>query len=386
MLAPRPAAFAAHCYFSAGIGGKVEDGLPLLLRRQDYEIELPRRSLDFQSRMWDIFGEQGSEASLSGPEVLVLTRTSDAEADAVGIRLAERGVSYLRVDADDLVGAAAFTLDEDAMDPRLLVGVRDRWLRDLRVVWFRHFNSAAIAAPGDDPLVRLYAQVEWRLAVRTLLGVESARWMNHPDAMHKLDRVAQLRLARRVGLATPPTVVSNDPERIRAFVASRSAGKAVVKALGPHLVEPTPGTLRGIFPFVVTAQDLEAAKAAALAPAMYQEYVPHTTEVRITVIGRRVIPVEIVKTDPKDIWVRPENVLVREHSLPDHIREKLLEYMRVSRLESGAIDLLLDDDHRYVFLEVNPVGAWRWLETRDDSVDITGAVAAHIVSLLEENA
>lgn len=50
------------------------------------------------------------------------------------------------------------------------------------------------------------------------------------------------------------------------------------------------------------------------------------------------------------------------HELPGHIEEKIDEMMRLLGLQFGAIDMILQPDGEYVFLEVNPQGEWGMLE------------------------
>ena len=332
--------------------------------------------------MADIFGDRLAGAASAEPQVLMLTRTDDPGADAVGLGLTARGVPYLRIDADALPGTARLALLEDSGDVEVSVGSRRRRSCDPRVVWLRHFDASAITPPKDDPVTRSYVRAEWELAVRALMSATSVRWMNHPDAMHVLDRVSQLRLARRVGLPTPRTLVSNDPETIRSFVASCST-KVVVKVLGSHFIETAPGTLHGVFPRIVDESDADVLAAAAFTPAIYQEYVPHVAEVRVTTIGEHMICAEVAQTGPTGIFERPEDVIVGVHVLPAPIAEKLRWYMELARLEYGAFDLLLTRDGRYLFLEVNHTGDWTWLEARNDAFDITGKVCSRIVELLE---
>jgi glutathione synthase/RimK-type ligase-like ATP-grasp enzyme len=330
----------------------------------------------FASRILDV------EAAF--PKVVILTRTSDAGADAVGLRLLASGIPYVRIDADSLPEAATLTIASmEGTDETFEAAVRSRgWgAENPRVVWFRHFDTHAIGSSLEDPLARSFVQAEWELAVRALLTTRAVRWVNRPSEVYGLDRVRQLRLARHAGLVIPKTLVSNDPRRIRRFVAS--SGKAVVKVLGEHFLEPTPSIQYGVFPRLVSESDLEGAEPLALSPAIYQEYVPHVAEIRATAIGRDLTAAAVTETGFADVWECPENVSVQEHRLPDDVRCKLAAYMRHARLQYGAFDLLLTPDGRYVFLEVNPVGDWTWLEWRNEAIDITGKVASYIVDLSE---
>jgi glutathione synthase/RimK-type ligase-like ATP-grasp enzyme len=44
------------------------------------------------------------------------------------------------------------------------------------------------------------------------------------------------------------------------------------------------------------------------------------------------------------------------------VAAKLLQFMEHFGLNYGAIDIIVTVDGRYVFLEVNPVGEFFWLE------------------------
>lgn len=50
------------------------------------------------------------------------------------------------------------------------------------------------------------------------------------------------------------------------------------------------------------------------------------------------------------------------YQLPQSIEAKLLELMKKLGLNYGAIDLILTPNNEYVFLEINPVGEFFWLD------------------------
>lgn len=357
------------------------DGMPFLLCHQGYSVTLPRKSLDFQNRMSSIFGERAFGDATSSPKIIILSRTDDCEADAVGLELASRGVPYLRLDADMLPDRSAFNLHTESGITGLSITSSERSASELNVVWLRHFDASAMSYLHEDPIVRSFIQSEWTLAIRGLLLAEGAFWINHPDIVHSMDRISQLRLAHSVGMETPRTLVSNDPERIGYFFDSCQG--VIAKVLGDHLIESVPGKMHGVFPHVVTDADLVALRGTTLAPSIYQEYLADTTEIRATVIGQRIIAVEVGKTGSANVWEQPDDVLVREHTLPASVEKALLTYMRLAGLRYGAFDFLLTEDDRYVFLEVNLKGDWTWLEARHDQLNITGAMTSYIVELLE---
>lgn len=356
--------------------------LPFLLESGAYSCELPGESVDFQSWASKTFGGRFDAGTVRAPWLLILTRADAREADRVGLRLAARGFSYRRIDADSL-SAVGLTLgmDPGGKDSRLRFG--DAALHPPDLVWLRHFDTSAVRALAEDPVAGAYARSEWEHAVRSLTSLEGPRWINRPEAVSALGRVPQLRLAGRVGLAVPKTLVSNDPHQVRNFILFSPRG-VVVKVLGDHFVEPKPGKLYGVFPRRITAADLDRFGYAHLAPSVYQEYVPHVTEVRATVVGAEVVSAEISKAAPIDVWERPEEVGVMPHDLPEQVQSTLVRYLELARLEYGAFDLLLTEDGRYVFLEVNPIGDWAWLESKNDDLRVTDKVVSYITGALEE--
>ncbi len=48
--------------------------------------------------------------------------------------------------------------------------------------------------------------------------------------------------------------------------------------------------------------------------------------------------------------------------LSDETRLRCIEYVKVLGLQYSAIDLALDEDGKYWFLEVNPNGQWAFVE------------------------
>jgi len=95
-----------------------------------------------------------------------------------------------------------------------------------------------------------------------------------------------------------------------------------------------------------------------------QEMVPNKADIRVTLVGEEVFSASIIKEDTSTVdWRRPEGKKVYEsHTLPQALSESLLLLNRRMGLIYSAIDLILTPDEEYVFLEVNPVGEWLWLE------------------------
>src|SRR5438876_11084737 len=119
-----------------------------------------------------------------------------------------------------------------------------------------------------------------------------------------------------------------------------------------------------------------------LAPVIFQEYVPAVADIRVTVIGAKMFATAIIAAAGSyDIDYRMDlgGARFEPIDLPAKTQEGIHALMRRLGLLYGAVDLRQTADGRYVFLEVNPAGEWRFVEERTGQ-PITDAVA----ELLEE--
>lgn len=105
-----------------------------------------------------------------------------------------------------------------------------------------------------------------------------------------------------------------------------------------------------------------------MTPCIYQQYIKKKHELRITVVGEEVFAAAVNSQDFEETKIdwRRENLEFYKTSIPKHIEVKCIEIVKKLGLHFGAIDLILDKDDNYVFLEVNPNGQWAWIESQTE--------------------
>jgi glutathione synthase/RimK-type ligase-like ATP-grasp enzyme len=170
----------------------------------------------------------------------------------------------------------------------------------------------------------------------------------------------------------PPTLITNDPVRARAFVASQGGAPVVHKAL--HATPLDWHTTR-----FLEGQDLENLKAIRLAPVILQAYVPGV-DLRVIAVGDRLFAAEIDATataSPQDFRTVYDDCRVAPVELPPGVSAGLRRLMASLGLAYGAVDLRRGADGRHHFLEVNPSGLWRFVEHRTGQ-PISLAIAEHL--------
>ncbi|MER7706991.1 hypothetical protein ABTX81_29335 [Kitasatospora sp. NPDC097605] len=300
------------------------------------------------------------------PCVLLLSRACDTDLEPVVRLLAGAGVRTARLNAEELA-ATSLTVTADGRAVRL----NGRPLAPT-VTWIRHFAPSAVTDGCPGTARTAFLRDSWQAAAGQL--AELSGTAIRPDRPGVL---AQLRLARRHGVAVPRTVLTTDPHLVRdAFDGPR----VVVKAAHHHFVEPAPGRLYGIFPTVLDRAALAGGPRPG-PPVLVQEYVEHRAELRVYFVAGRLHAYEVGKADPAVPWTAPERLDVRALPAPPPEAAAATRTLAAALdLRYGAFDFLLGAGAP-VFLEVNPDGDWRWAERRTGGTPVTAAVAAMLAAL-----
>src|SRR5262245_11156578 len=144
------------------------------------------------------------------------------------------------------------------------------------VVWYRrptypHLSESDLLHTGDLQVarreLRAFASAIWQFVS------PEAFWINSiPSRLAANSKPVQLREAKRAGFAIPPTLCSNDPGRIREFLA-RWPGETVFKPFHPAQWKKEDGVAM-LFTSPVTADDLPDDEVLRLCPGIFQRAIP----------------------------------------------------------------------------------------------------------------
>jgi glutathione synthase/RimK-type ligase-like ATP-grasp enzyme len=296
--------------------------------------------------------------------ILVISYPEDPHAQRVIDWLRERQAPVALFDVSDLPAKATITVDyADPCRPHVELhrdGEPPLDLRQVDAVWWRRPQVADLSAV-TDVAARQFAANEWNEAIHGLWQLVEARWMNPPGIDEIASRKAyQLRVAAETGLAIPRTLITSSPDRARAFVDVHGLGRTIFKTFSAtHAVWRETRLVR--------EQELEILDTLRLAPAIFQEYVPATVDLRVTIVGDRVFPAAIYSqgTDyPVDFRMSLGQARTEPTEIPTHLAERLMALMRRLGLSYGAIDMRRTPQDEYVFLEINTAGEFLFVEER----------------------
>lgn len=319
--------------------------------------------------------------------VLLVTHSGDHYTiDRVAEELAHRGARPRRIDCDRFPAELSLATAIDVVPGTSRLVLRDAHGSvdgdAVRAVWMRRLWPAALDEDLDPELRDGCRRESLAAFLGFLEGLHDRRMVNDPDADNAAEnKLRQLRLARRVGLEIPRTLVTNDPAEVIAFHEALG-GRMVTKMLTP-LTQSMSGHTAFVHTSAVGPEDLEELDGLRHCPMVFQEHVEKSHELRVVVVatkgGGRCFAgaIDATQSDAGRVdWRRaaPGEVQWRPGTLPDEISQRLIELVGALDLVYGAVDVIVTPEGRHVFLEVNPGGEWGMLE-RDAGLPIAAALA-----------
>ena len=315
--------------------------------------------------------------------VLIITHSDDNECVArVAEAIARKGGHTIRFDTDRYPTGVRLTAYYGAGSDERLTLTNEESEFDLRAVtavWHRRINFGAQLPAALDKQLRHASLGETSAAAHGMLASLKAFRMDHlPHIRHAENKQLQLQVARELGLDTPRTLTTNDPNAVRAFARTCEDG-LVTKMLSSFAIYEE-GKELVVFTNEVKPEDLADLSGLNVCPATFQELVPKSLEIRATVVGQRIMSAAVdsqVSTRATHDWRRDGVRMLQDwqpYQLPLDVEEKLLHLMDHFSLNYGAIDIIFTPDGKHVFLELNPCGEFFWLE-RSPGLPISDAIA-----------
>lgn len=312
---------------------------------------------------------------------LIVTNKTDLTSDFIVREMRNRSLEILRINTEDISqmritydvqhGTTIYPSDDCKVE-----------LKQVQAAYFRRPLLPDVSNHNMAASSARYVREEWGYMLRSIYLELDNKWFSHPNKIILAeDKPKQLRLAQEIGFSVPDTVITNDVNFLGSLFRN---GEVVAKPLKHALLEEDNiADSRVIFTTTIKSIEEIDKNALQVSPVIFQRKINKQFDIRVTVVEDNVFPVAIksqafekTKTD----W-RHSSVVELEHEifeLPSDIADYCKKLVRKLDLRFGAIDLVLDENNKFWFLECNPNGQWAWIENR------TGApIAAAIVNSME---
>ena len=300
-------------------------------------------------------------------KTLVLSNSGDTTADHLCNAFSKSSTPFVRFNTDDFCESAVFKYVRGVCS--LEASTFHLNASEINCVVYRRPQKLNLPR-CEDVASNQHRQGEWSEAVEGLLAqIELGLWINHPSknfgASHKIE---QLMRAECHGLLTPATAVTNDPETAYRFILEQS-NRVVVKPLSSGYIErilPSMDTL--IYTSLLAENDRENLESICECPVMFQQRIAKETDVRLTVVDRKMVAVSLSVKDSSGVQqldVRRDNmkdVIYSRVSVPGAVADSVLSLMASYGLRFGALDFAIANSGEWYFFEINPNGQWAWLD------------------------
>lgn len=307
-----------------------------------------------------------------GTRVLILTEPHDEHALLVAEAIRRKGGEPILWQTSDFPTLSCESIRYEGEERRVRVRGPDLDLADPApdVVWNRRpaFEcDLARLHPADREYAVLQCR-EFRTSQLLCLAPD-AFWVNRRAAGALADcKLRQHEVARATGVAMPATLYGNDPKEVRSFIRDHG-GEVVYKSLRSSAGLWTDGEkMHALYTVRLTEADLTDDDLVAAVPAIYQELVPKAYELRVTVMGRHIFAARLLSQQTSrgriDFRLAYEELRAEPAELPGELTIAIHAFMERMGLVFGCLDIIVTPDGRHLFLEVNEMGQFLFIEER----------------------
>lgn len=303
--------------------------------------------------------------------ILILSnKDEDTHVQGLVAELDKLGHPWTLVDPGDFPLTLHFSaqLGKDGKKSSLLLnnGTQLR-LEDITSIWYRR-PTPIIPQENLPILEKTFIEREANAGLWGWLRGLQAFWVNHPDAIRAAGhKPQQLQLAQILGLTIPKTLITNEPEAFKQFY-DECHGRVIYKLMGYPWYKDSTELPISTYTTLIPKEMVDQAHRIITTAHLFQEFIEKQCDLRAVIIGNEVFLTEIYSLSAEthvDFRVNYSELRYAPHKhMPEHIREALLSINRYYHLAYSAIDLVYTSDGRYIFLELNAVGQFGWLEGR----------------------
>ncbi len=297
--------------------------------------------------------------------ILILTSSSDIHADFVIAWLKKYEYSYIRLNADEIIGSGFYL---GLVNNRICLKYKNTEIdiENINAVWYRkfggfsktkYFKSVTNKLPSSD-LQQISS--EFSAIIHALILVfNDKKWLTDPlySGINKFD---MLYAAKIIGLDIPETHIVTNKKQLIQIIDETKKSLITKSIYEPHFVQKKNGFF-SMFTKEVTLSDLPD----TFFPSLIQEKITKEYEVRSFYINGKFFSMAIFSQQNKtteldfrkyDFTFPNRNV---PYKLPNTVEIKIDKLLKVKKINCCSIDIIKSkEDGKYYFLEINPTGAF----------------------------
>lgn len=242
-------------------------------------------------------------------------------------------------------------------------------LKDVDSFWYRRGNlNYAFPIEKEQEyfnLLNFNLNKEWQVVSNMIqFLLEKKHSLGNFNRSMSNNKLIDLHHAQFVKLDIPPTLIATTKKDLTLFLKKHK--RIITKSIGDLKFSKNNNPFKGMGTQEVTMGNINQLNSRFF-PTLVQAFIPKTIEVRVFYLAGDFYPMAIFsQLDEKTAMdyrnynnEKPNRIV--PFSLPKSIEQKLHQFMEISELDTGSIDLIVTPNNQFVFLEVNPVGQFDWL-------------------------
>ncbi len=289
--------------------------------------------------------------------VIILSESADFSTLEVIKWLKYFKIDYVRINRTDFLSIDEIDLNSDSIV--LNIEGQKLNLSKVKSFWYRRGKFQFLGNKEDKFLSQIEADETYFLNtyIFSKLACKSNIIGNYLSS--NINKISILEHAKSCGLLIPKTFLSGNRFEIEKFIAQNNG--TIIKSIGVQIMGTKKGVIKMGYTENIKLEDLEE-YTDILFPSLLQEKISKRYEIRSFFLDGSFYSMAIFsQLNPKtETDFRKYDDLNPNRTvpflLPETIEGKLRMLFKKINLNTGSIDLILNTDGEYIFLEINPVG------------------------------
>ena len=307
-------------------------------------------------------------------KILILSRQDDGSTSNVIEWIVKYNKPYIRINTDDEKTHLDY-IDIDNRELTVSKHGEETNLFDISSVWHRrrgfslknvHINEEEFAKGilfDTTNYHKNHINAEYKVLTEYLhyiLERDVTTIGNYVST--DVNKLIVLEIAKKYGVSIPKSYVVTTKKGIQKILDNTGASFVVTKAISQGVYHFT--KQYGYYSYTerITEESLVALPDHFF-PSLIQEEIKKKYELRVFYLNEEFYAMAIFSQKHTTTVVdfrkhtdqeKPQRKV--PYNLPNHVKKGLIQLMNELELNTGSIDILVDEDNNYIFLEVNPVG------------------------------
>ena len=234
--------------------------------------------------------------------------------------------------------------------------------------WYRrgslNLMSHFAKKKGLNEIHRFKTQLEYETLENYIYGLIEKRRNFGTYGNAELNRLLTFDIAEKNNLQTPNYIVTNLKTDLDKFIETNQ--KIIVKSLANGIFQFKRNLLYTSFTKLFTANDFRRLPEFFF-PTLFMEYIKKDFEIRIFYIKGKFYSCAIMSQSNKKTRLDFRNYDLEypnrfaPYKIPSEIASKLKKVIRFFKLKTCSIDMIVNTQGEFFFLEINPVGQFGFI-------------------------